>query len=802
MASSIIISTAVVVVTITSTMMIMLFPLANAISSPSSSTDEAEALRSTGWWNSTSDHCHWDGVFCNNAGRVTGIALYGSGKELGELSKLDFSSFPSLVELWLSDCGLNGSIPHQIGTLTQLTLLYLYSNNLTGELPLSLANLTQLEVLSFYSNRLHGSILPEIGKMKNLTVLDLGNNNLTGVIPSSFGNLTNLTFLYLDGNKISGFIPPQIGKLKNLKSFYLSYNRLHGSIPPEIGKLRNLNILNLGYNNLTSVIPSSFGNLTNLTYLFLIWLYPPQIGKMKNLNRLNLGYNNLIGVIPSSFGNLTNLNSLTLRGNQISGFIPPEIGYLLNLSYLDLSENQISGFIPEEIVNLKKLGHLDMSNNLISGKIPSQLGNLKEVEYFNLSYNNLSGTIPHSISNNYMWTSIDLSHNQLEGQSTTPHEAFGHDKGLCGGINGLSHCKKRHQIVLIVVISLSATLLLSVTALGFLFHKQKIRKNQLSKTTKAKNGDLFSIWDYDGTIAYDDIIQATEDFDIKYCIGTGGYGSVYRAQLPSGKVVALKKLHSWEREDPTYLKSFENEVQMLSTIQHRNIVKLHGFCLHNRCMFLVYKYMEKGSLYCMLRDEVEVVELDWIKRVNVVKSIASALSYMHHDYVMPIIHRDISSNNILLDSKLEACVSDFGTARLLDPDSSNQTLLVGTYGYIAPELAYTMVVTEKCDVYSFGMVALETMMGMHPGELVTSLSSSSTQNTTLKDVLDSRLSSPKSTRVANNVALIVSLALKCLHSNPRFRPSMQEVSLKLVSTKSFPQPISAISLLQLKDEVI
>ena len=118
------------------------------------------------------------------------------------------------------------------------------------------------------------------------------------------------------------------------------------------------------------------------------------------------------------------------------------------------------------------------------------------------------------------------------------------------------------------------------------------------------------------------------------------------------------------------------------------------------------------------------------------------------------------------------------------------------------ELAYTMVVTKKCDVYSFGMVALETMMGMHPGELVTSLSSSSAQNTTLKDVLDSRLSSPKSTRVANNVALIVSLALKCLHSNPRFRPSMQEVSLKLVSTKSFPQPISAISLLQLKDEVI
>ena len=122
------------------------------------------------------------------------------------------------------------------------------------------------------------------------------------------------------------------------------------------------------------------------------------------------------------------------------------------------------------------------------------------------------------------------------------------------------------------------------------------------------------------------------------------------------------------KRGPAYLKSFENEVQMLSTIQHRNIVKLHVFYLHNKFMFLVYKYMERGSLFCMLRNDFEVVELDWVKKLNVVKGIANALSYMHHDYALPIIHRDISSNNILLDSKLEAFVSDFGTARLLDPN--------------------------------------------------------------------------------------------------------------------------------------
>ncbi|WJZ97426.1 hypothetical protein VitviT2T_016031 [Vitis vinifera] len=214
-------------------------------------------------------------------------------------------------------------------------------------------------------------------------------------------------------------------------------------------------------------------------------------------------------------------------------------------------------------------------------------------------------------------------------------------------------------------------------------------------------------------------------------------------------------------------------------------------------MFLIYNYMGRGSLYCVLSNEVEALELDWIKRVNVVKSIVHAVCYMHHDCTPPIIHRDISSNNILLDSKLDAFLSDFGTSRLLHPDSSNQTLLSGTYGYIAPELAYTMVVTEKCDVYSFGVVALETMMGKHPGELFTLLSSSSTQNIMLTDMLDSRLPSPQDQQVARDVVLVVWLALKCIHSNPRSRPTMQHISSKLLTQSPFLGPFHGISLWQL-----
>ncbi|KAE8712071.1 putative kinase [Hibiscus syriacus] len=140
-------------------------------------------------------------------------------------------------------------------------------------------------------------------------------------------------------------------------------------------------------------------------------------------------------------------------------------------------------------------------------------------------------------------------------------------------------------------------------------------------------------------IAFQGIIEATNDFDIRYCIGTCGYGSVYRVQLPSGKIVALKKLHRREAEVPAFDRSFK-KAKMLSEIRHKNIVKLHGFCLHNRCMFLIYEYMPRGSLFSVFKDDVEAAEMGWSKRVKVIKDTASALSYLHHDCHPPKVHHD------------------------------------------------------------------------------------------------------------------------------------------------------------------
>ncbi|GMP77911.1 hypothetical protein CsSME_00034027 [Camellia sinensis var. sinensis] len=176
--------------------------------------------------------------------------------------------------------------------------------------------------------------------------------------------------------------------------------------------------------------------------------------------------------------------------------------------------------------------------------------------------------------------------------------------------------------------------------------------------------------------------------------------------------------------------------------------------------------MKRGSLANVLSSDKEAKELDWFKREEVILSVAHALCYIHHSCMPPIIHRDISSKNVLLNLELEAHVSDFCTARLLKPNSSHWTTVVGTYGYLAPELAYTMGVIEKCDVYSFGVLALEVLMGSHPGELISKL----------EDVLDHCLSPPSGQKIEDELNSIVKLALWCIHVDPQSRPPMNAAS--------------------------
>ena len=322
-----------------------------------------DATNGDGWKNKTGWKTarleYWYGIYLGNK-RVIRIELFDNQltgsipAQIGNLSQLQM--------LTLSINQLTGSIPSEIGNLSQLTVLSLYNNQLSGNISDVISNLSQLQRLNLSGNQLSGGIPAEIGNLSQLQILDLSSNQLTGSIPAQIGNLNQLQRLSLDGNQLSGGIPAEIGNLGQLRSLGLSTNQLTGNIPIEIGNLSQLQILNLGNNLLT-------GNI------------PIEIGKLNQLTGLGLQKNQLSGSIPSEIGNLSQMTGLELGNNQLTGSIPSAIGNLSLLQWLGLNDNQLSGNIPPEIGNFGQLIQLLLFNNQLTGSIPPEIGNLSRLQY-------------------------------------------------------------------------------------------------------------------------------------------------------------------------------------------------------------------------------------------------------------------------------------------------------------------------------------------------------------------------------------------------------------------------------------
>lgn len=705
--------------------------------------------------NGTSSPCErWVGITCCKLGSSISISHINltSRKLKGTLQYFNFTSFPNLLSLDLSNNSLYGTIPESIGNLANLNILYLNINQLTGSIPPTIGNLTKLTGFHLSLNHLSGHIPREIGKMSSLTDLKLPMNNLSGPLPAEISNLTSMKILLMGNNRLSGYLPRRVcpGGLLERLSVHTNHfigpipedlkncsrlvrvrfeeNQLVGKLSDDFGVYPNLIYIDLSYNNFFGELSGNWGLSHNLTSFKVsnnkvTGPIPPELAKATNLQFLDLSSNRLVGRIPNELGGLALLFNLNLNDNQLSGSVPAEIGFMSDLAHLNLAANRLSGSIPAQlgqcsrllylnlsmnrftakipfqIGRLHSLQDLDLGHNLFTGEIPQELGLLTSLETLNLSHNRLAGFIPSTFDEMFSLTTVDVSYNMLEGHlpnvkafRSAPAKALEHNKGLCRcttDIVSKSKGKYRKKVLISIAVPILGTLLLFSIIVGILFLTRFRRPKNMIEPREAENGNSFEIWRFDGKLMHESLIQATEDFNSKYCIGKGGSGSVYKAELPTGQVVAVKKLHELDDDEVANLKSFSNEIKALTEVKHRNIVKLHGFCSHAKYSFLVFEYLESGSLANVLKNEEKARELDWIKRIRAVKGVANALTYMHHECSPPIIHRDISSKNILLDSESEARVSDFGTAKILNPGSSKLTSFAGTFGYSAPGI-YTL----------------------------------------------------------------------------------------------------------------
>lgn len=347
-------------------------------------------------WSIGSSVCDWIGVACGARHR-------------------------RVTALNITNMGLNGLIPPQLGNLSFLQSLDMSRNNFSGKLPEQLARLRRLQVLNLGFNNLNGVLPPWFGSFHELQFLSLANNSFTGFIPSSIYNMSNLETLRLSYNLLQGQIPKEIFNMSSLELIALDDNRLSGSIPDYMCEhLQRLNWISLSSNYLNGRIPSTISQCSELQKLSLSLNQfsggiPKDIWTLKKLDVLYLGRNSLEGKIPEGVGNSTRMMSLDFSENNLTGEIPPEFSYLVNLEQLNLGWNKFTGSIPL-IFNFSMLQTLSFSTNELSGNLPSMWGyGLPNLEELYLDDNNITGAIPDSISNSSNLSIMILSQNKFTG---------------------------------------------------------------------------------------------------------------------------------------------------------------------------------------------------------------------------------------------------------------------------------------------------------------------------------------------------------------------------------------------------
>ncbi|KAI3766495.1 hypothetical protein L2E82_16558 [Cichorium intybus] len=440
------------------------------------------------------------------------------------------------------------------------------------------------------------------------------------------------------------------------------------------------------------------------------------------------------------------------------------------ITFLNLSTSGLNGEIDHRLANLTMLETLDLSNNNLTGTVPNFLSGMKFLKVLNLRGNNFIGPIPEELLAKSKNGSLSMS---FDGQSTDE----------AGSSCGMNRCKnKKDKKFIAPVIATVASLFVILTALTTIWVIRKQKGHGSSHESLHAHKRKTSAGGLEikkQKFTYSEVKSITDNF--KVVIGKGGFGQVYHGYIGDAQV-AVKMLSESSLQGD---KEFQAEAYLLLSVHHKNLTSLVGYCNEGNHKGIIYDYMANGNLEKHLFDTSSSV-LNWDTRLQIACDTARGLEYLHHGCKPPIVHRDVKCTNILLDEKFQAKLADFGLSRAFPTECATHisTLVAGTPGYLDPEYHSSYRLTEKSDLYSFGVVLLVIITGrpaiakydndnMHISEFV----NLKLADGNVKSVVDFRLLGEFDIGSARKA---IELAIACVADTPSRRPTMNEVVMGLI----------------------
>ncbi|KAI3810502.1 hypothetical protein L1987_20118 [Smallanthus sonchifolius] len=712
---------------------------------------------------------------------------------------------PSLSMLQYLDLSNNKEIkailPPSIQNLSNLTTLALNNNTFSGTIPPSIGNLTNLSWLDLSDNLLSGPIpvsnetspgLDKLVKAKHLYTLSLiyhvfaivNNNQLSGTIPSSIGTVKSLEVVRLDSNSLSGTVPQNLSDLKNVNELDMSNNSFDNSDIPTWFTLPSLNTILMEKTQLQGQIPPD--------------IFSPQ------LESLVLSNNNINGTLDIGDHYSSSL-IVDLTNNSITNFLAyPRYNLSLNVddnpiceagsiaSYCAAPKPHIPTTSPSNGCQPRKCGSFKVYSPNCTCIIPYT----GTITFFSHSFSNLDNATYHTTLINTLMSvfrSSKLPVDSISFSDVTINEynyllyrlhifpssqdyfnrssvssigtvinrqlfnlpLFGpfyflDESYCCFSGNKLS---KRGFIIGYAVGGFVALLLIALAVTYGIYQKRQATKakkenNPFASWVLDNGNDAGGVPQLQGArwCSFEELKRCTNNFSEDNIVGSGGYGKVYKGTLNTGHVVAIKRAQHGSLQGAH---EFKTEIELLSRIYHKNVVALVGFCYEQGEQMLVYEYISNGTLKDILSGEARM-RLDWMKRLKIALDSAKGVTYLHELANPPIIHRDIKSNNILLDDHLTAKVADFGLSKLLGDESK---------GYVSTQVKGTLLLTARSPI-------------MHGKHIVKEVQNAIDKSNGLYTILDPSLGS---FQTLGGLAKFIDLAMSCVQVLGADRPKMGEV---------------------------